>query len=256
MASSTAETRSDGFLGGRLRLEQPRRGYRAGMDAVMLAAACPARPGEAVLELGCGAGTAILCLGRRVGGLALSGLELQPAYAELARRNAAANGIALEVVEGDVAALPAALRGRGFDHVIANPPWFTAGPAASDPGRGTARHAVAPLGVWIAAGLRRLHPGGWLTLILDAANLGAALAPLEGVGGEARVLPVAAREGRAAGRVIVAARKGARGPLRLLAPFILHAKPAHERDSEDLTPAAQAVFRDMLPLSLECRGTG
>ena len=43
---------ANGFLGGRLRLWQPARGYRSGADAVMLAAACPARPGERVLELG------------------------------------------------------------------------------------------------------------------------------------------------------------------------------------------------------------
>ena len=52
----------DAFLGGRLRIWQPRAGYRAGIDPVMLAAAVPARPRQSVLELGCGAGTASLCL--------------------------------------------------------------------------------------------------------------------------------------------------------------------------------------------------
>ena len=59
-------TRDDAFLGGRLVLRQPARGYRAGADAVMLAAACSARAGERVLELGCGAGAALFCLGARV----------------------------------------------------------------------------------------------------------------------------------------------------------------------------------------------
>ena len=127
MTDTGADWREDGFLGGRLRIAQPVRGYRAGADAVMLAAACPARPGESVLELGCGAGVALLCLGARVPGLALTGLELQPAYAALARRNAAANGIAARVAEGDLAHMPALLRGESFDHVIANPPYhFTA----------------------------------------------------------------------------------------------------------------------------------
>ncbi|MEF9604914.1 methyltransferase domain-containing protein, partial [Paracoccus sp. PXZ] len=112
------ELREDGFLGDRLRIAQPARGYRAGADAVMLAAACPARAGESVLELGCGAGVAMLCLGARVPGLRLVGLELQPAYADLARRNAAANAIEAELHEGDLARMPAALRGQSFDHVI------------------------------------------------------------------------------------------------------------------------------------------
>ncbi|WP_288950097.1 methyltransferase domain-containing protein, partial [uncultured Paracoccus sp.] len=146
------ELREDGFLGGRLRIRQPMRGYRAGADAVMLAAACPARAGESVLELGCGAGAAILCLGARVPGLRLAGLELQPAYAELAAQNATANGFALEVHQGDLAQMPTALRSQSFDHVIANPPYFTDGTLAPDAGRSRARHEETPLGLWIAAG--------------------------------------------------------------------------------------------------------
>ena len=108
----------DAFLGGRLHLRQPARGFRAGMDALLLAAAVPARPGEAVLELGCGGGAAILALGTRVQGLVLTGLEIQPAYAALARANASLNGLPLEVIEGDVAAPPPALRARASSTAI------------------------------------------------------------------------------------------------------------------------------------------
>jgi tRNA1Val (adenine37-N6)-methyltransferase len=87
----------DKFLCGRLRLLQPEKGYRAATDAVLLAAACPAVAGQSVLDLGCGAGAASLCLAARVPGLRLTGLEVQPEYADLARRNAARNGIAMEV---------------------------------------------------------------------------------------------------------------------------------------------------------------
>ncbi|MRX49116.1 methyltransferase [Paracoccus sp. S-4012] len=259
MTSSTAEpgaTRCDAFLGGALLLEQPVRGYRAGMDAVLLAAACPARPGERVLELGCGAGAAVLALSRRVAGIEAAGLEVQGKYAALARANAAGNGLSLEVVEGDLAAMPEALRGRSFDHVIANPPFFAAGPSAPDAGRSRARHETTPLAVWADAGLRRLRPGGWLTLILPAGRMGSLLAALEGRGGDARVLPVAPRDGRPAGRVIVAARKGAKAPLTLLPPLVLHAQAAHLTDGEDLTPAAQAVLRRGAALSLAFVQTG
>ncbi|SIP94741.1 tRNA1(Val) A37 N6-methylase TrmN6 [Paracoccus thiocyanatus] len=244
------DLREDGFLGGRLRIVQPARGYRAGADAVMLAAACPARAGQSALELGCGAGVAMLCLGARVPGLRLAGLEVQPAYAELARRNAAANAIAAELHQGDLARMPAALRDRDFDHVIANPPYFLDGPSAPDAGRGLARHEQVPLALWVRAGLRRLRPGGWLTLIQRADRLAAVLAALDGRAGAITILPVAARQGRDAGRVIVAARKGARAPLRLLSPFVMHEKPSHSADAEDLTAAAQAVLREGASLSL------
>ncbi len=243
-----SDLREDGFLGGRLRILQPARGYRAGADAVMLAAACPARTGQRVLELGCGAGTAMLCLGLRVPGLALTGLELQPEYAALARRNAGANGVEADVVQGDLAAMPAGLRGASFDHVIANPPYFIGGTTAPDPGRGRARHEDTPLPLWIDAALRRLHPGGTLTLIQRADRLAVILLALEGRAGSITILPLVARAGREAGRVIVLARKGGRGPLRLLSPFIIHAKTSHSADAEDLTPAAQAVLREAAAL--------
>lgn len=243
------ELREDGFLGGRLRIAQPAQGYRAGADAVMLAAACPAQAGESVLELGCGAGVALLCLGARVPGLRLFGLELQEDYAALARHSAAANGVAAEILQGDLARPPAALRALSFDHVIANPPYFTAGTVAPDAGRGRARHEDTPLETWIAAGLRRLRTGGRLTLIQRAERLGAILSALSPAAGAITILPVAAREGREAGRIILSARKGARAPLRLLSPFVMHANPSHSGDGEDLTEAAQAVLREGAALS-------
>lgn len=238
----------DGFLGGKLRLWQPARGFRAATDAVLLAAACPARAGESVLELGCGAGAATLCLGRRVRGLALAGLELQPGYAVLARANAERNGLELEVHVGDVADPPPTLR-RAFDHVIANPPYFGPGTAAADPGRETALRGGASLGVWVGTAARRLRPFGWLTMVLGADRLGDALVALAAAFGSVAILPLAPRAGREAGRVLIRARKGGRAPLRLLAPLVLHAAPDHPGDREDLTTEAQAVLRDAAAIS-------
>lgn len=218
----------DGFLGGRLQLFQPRRGYRAAIDPVLLAAFAPARPGERVLDLGCGAGTAALCLGVRVPGLDLHGLEVQASYADLARRNAAENGLNMSVHEGDLRDPPAALKALSFDHVLCNPPFHPAAASgAADPGRDRAhREGGAALDDWIAAGLRRLAPGGFLSLIHRAARLGGILSALEGRAG-VTVLPLAAREGRPAARVLVRARKARGGALTLLPPLIVHAGSCH-----------------------------
>lgn len=245
-----AELSCDAFLDGRIRLWQPRRGYRAATDPILLAAFVPARPGQRVLELGLGAGTAALCLAARVPGLALHGLELQPAYAELARRNAAANRLPLVVHEGDLARPPAALRAMAFDHVLANPPFHDRrDPAAADPGRDTAhREAGLGLGDWIAAGLRRLVPGGRLVLVLRTARLGEALAGLAGRAGSVEILPIAAREGAPAQRLLLRARKGRAAPLTLYPPLTFHAGRAHAADGESYTAAAQAVLRGMAEL--------
>ena len=234
----------DKFLCGRLRLLQPVQGYRAATDPVLLAAACPAEPGQSVLDLGCGAGAAALCLGARVPGLTLAGLELQPAYADLARRNAERNGISVEVQEGDLARIPKPLR-RDFDHVIANPPYYPAGGSPSPLAiRARAMQVETPLADWVAAATRRLRPGGWLTLICGADGLPEVLAALAPKLGSAAVLPLAAREGRPALRVILRARKGGRAPFRLLAPLVIHQGPAHDGDRESYTPQANAVLRD------------
>lgn len=252
MAFPDSALTTDGFLSGRLRLRQPRRGYRAATDPVLLAAAVPGRAGETVLELGCGAGAASLCLAARVPDVALTGLELQPDYADLAHRNAAENGYALRVVEGDVADLPAALRAESFDHVMANPPYYpmAAGTAAADPGRETALREATPLAAWIDTGIRRLKPGGWLTVIQLAERLPDLLAGLDARMGSVTVLPLAARAGRPAGRVILRARKGGRAPFCLLAPLVLHAGPDHHADGEDYTPAVRAILRDGAALDI------
>ena len=215
------------------------------IDPVLLAAAVPAQTGETVLDAGLGSGAASLCLLARVPGCAACGIELQPALAELARCNTVLNGMALEVVEGDLLDQPAALRGRQFAHVITNPPYAEAGggPVSPDPQRGRA-HAGADTAAWIDACLKRLEPGGRLTVIHRADRLGTLLAAIEGRAGDVAVLPLWPRAGEAARRVILGARKGSRAPLRLLPGLVLH-----EADGR-FTPAADAVLRDGAPLAL------
>lgn len=234
----------DKFLCGRLRLLQPRKGYRAATDPVLLAAAVPAQGGQSVLDLGCGAGAAALCLATRVPGLLLAGLEVQPAYAALARMNADRNGLAFDVIDGDLSNIPNALR-RGFDHVIANPPYYAAdGTPSPLHSRDTALRVGVPLAEWVQISARRLNPGGWLTMILSADRLPDVMAGFSSQMGSIAVLPLAARQSRAAGRVILQARKGGRTPFRLLAPLILHQGEAHDGDRESYSPLANAVLRD------------
>lgn len=233
----------DKFLCGRLRLLQPIRGYRAATDPVLLAAACPAVTGESVLDLGCGVGAAALCLGHRVAGLDLYGLELQPDYADLARRNADRNSIPLKVHVGDLARMPKDLR-RDFDHVIANPPYYPVGGSPSPvSGRAKAMQVETPLSDWVNVACRRLRPGGWVTMITGADAVPELLSALGSKLGSAVLLPLAAREGRAALRVIFRARKGGKAAFRLLAPFVIHCGSAHDGDRESYTEAANAVLR-------------
>jgi tRNA1Val (adenine37-N6)-methyltransferase len=234
----------DAFLGGKLHLWQPKEGYRAATDPVLLAACIDAKPGQSVLDLGCGAGTASLCLGARVAGLGLTGLEVQPDYADLARRNAARNCVMFEVVDGDLGQIPSTLK-RGFDHVIANPPYYASdGTPSPNAGRDAALRVETPIAGWMNCGARRLSPGGWLTMIMATDCLPEALAACTGKLGSVAVLPLAARAGQPGLRVILQARKGGRRAFRLLAPFVLHSGDGHDTDRDSYTPVAKAILRD------------
>lgn len=241
-----AEVVDHGFLDGRLRILQPVQGYRAATDPVLLAAGAPVKTGQSVLDLGCGVGTASICLGHRVAGLKLSGLELQPQYAELARSNAARNDVGLQIFEGDVRQMPKPLKEQGFDHVITNPPWHDPRDVASPiAGRDLAnRMSALGLGDWIAAAFSRVLPGGWLTLIQRAEWLPQILTAVSLRAGDISVLPLQARQGRDAKRVIVKARKGSRGPFRIAAPLVLHDGSVHVQDGDDFSFDARAILRD------------
>ncbi|WP_428849253.1 tRNA1(Val) (adenine(37)-N6)-methyltransferase [Thetidibacter halocola] len=240
----------DHFLGGRVRLWQPVAGYRAGVDPVLLAAACAARSGQAVLELGCGAGAALCCLGARVGGLRLDGLEIQPDYAALARRNLSENALTGTVFEGDVAVPPAAVRQVSYDHVIANPPYFEAskGLAAQDAGRDTGRAGAVPLADWLGLAARRLKPGGFATVIQRVERLPELMAAFDAVLGSLELMPLIPREGRGPRLILLRGRKDGRAPFRFHPGPIMHPGAAHGFDGEGYTLLFEAIFRDAASL--------
>lgn len=236
-------TSSDSLLNGRVRLLQPAEGYRVAIDPVLLAAAVSPPPGGRVLDLGCGVGAAALCLLARRPDLSLAGLELQPALAELARRNAEANGLAgrFQVVEGDAAGTVAALPWNAFDAVLTNPPFLAAGRGGEGKtvGRTLAnRESSLDLAGWIGQALRWLKPRGSLTLVQRADRLAEVLAALAGRSGAITVCPLWPRQGQPAKRVLVAAVKGSRAPGRLLPGLVLHGP------GKGFTPEAEALLRD------------
>lgn len=242
----------DKFLGGQLNLLQPRDGYRAGVDPVFLAASVAAHPGESVLDLGCGAGAAGLCLATRVAGIRLVGVERQAEYADLCRKNSFDNDIDMDVFEADLSDLPVDVKEDSFDHVIMNPPYYLRerSTTSDDPGREAALFEDTPLATWIDVATRRLKHRGYLTLIQKAERLPEVLKAMDDRLGSVLVKPLLPREGRAAVLVLVQARKGGRGEFRLAAPLILHDGAEHVGDSESYRREVSAILRDGAALPL------
>jgi tRNA1(Val) A37 N6-methylase TrmN6 len=247
-------TSADDFLGGRISILQPRRGHRAGSDAVFLAAAVPARPGERVLDAGAGVGVAGLCLLARVARLAVTGVEIDAELCALANRNAERNGFAdqFKVISADVTAPAKSLRVAGlardsYDQVIANPPFHAEGAvrAAPDAARAAA-HVMGhgQLAVWIRFLTAMAAPKAQLTLIHRPECLGELLSLLRGRFGDVAVFPLFPKPNEPATRIVVQGRKGSRAGLRLLPGLILHASGGA------YTEEAEAVLRGGEPLDL------
>jgi len=216
----------DAILGGLLRLRQPAKGLRTGIDPVFLAAAAPATKGR-VLDLGCGVGTAALCLARRLPAVEVIGLELQLALTGLARENVRLNGLEgrIAIHEGDLLRPPAAIAAGGFDLVLANPPFHAAGSATApaEPGRAQGHmEGESDLAAWMGQILKLAAPKGSLLMIHKPDRLGDLLALLEGRAGEIVVFPLWPALGRPARRIILLARKGSAAPLTLAQGLVLH----------------------------------
>jgi tRNA1(Val) A37 N6-methylase TrmN6 len=244
----------DGFLGGRLRILQPEKGFRAGIDSVFLAASVPCGAGESVFEVGMGTGVAALCLIARQPSIHLTGIEIAGRYAMLAEENARRNGFAanLKVIHADVkdalrkdvASMPAP---GSFTHAMANPPYFEEGSVTASPHILKAQaHAFASedLKLWVKLAHSVVAPRGTMTVIHRAEHLGKLLAAMEGRFGDLRIAPLYPRRESPASRVIVQGVKDSKAPLRILPGLALH------EEGTRFTPEAEAILRDGAPWSL------
>ena len=237
--------RPDAFLGGRLTLRQPSAGHRAGTDAVLLAACVPAGAGGRAVDVGSGVGAAGLSALARAAGLDMACVEIDPALVSLCACNIAENGFPgrARAIEADIlkaaSRRAAGLADGSFDLVITNPPFLDRKTARVSPDAARARAHVAEGGLeaWMKAALALLRPGGLFLMIHRADALADILAGAKGRIGELRLLPVHAKTGQPAVRLLVSGRKGARAPLALQPPLMLHTPDGR------FTPEAEAIHR-------------
>lgn len=254
--TAAGDITDDAFLGGALKLLQPKTGYRAGIDAVLLAAAIPCGSAyERCLDAGGGVGTVGLSVVRRCPNATAVLLEREPKFVELADENVKRNDLAdrVKVFSGDLTQSWSEMAGDGlasdsFDHVFANPPYHMDGKGtpSPDPWKSTA-HSMpeADLDLWGRLLARMAAPGGTGTMIHKADALGLVLSAFAGRFGGLRILPIYPRKGQPASRIIVQGTKGSRAPTVILPGFILHG------DGNAFTPEAEAILRGGGALDIE-----
>jgi tRNA1(Val) A37 N6-methylase TrmN6 len=243
-----ASLTEDGFLGGRIKALQPEKGYRAGIDAVFLAASLPCNPGESLFEAGMGTGVAALCAISRVPSIHVTGMEIASRYALLAEQNAKRNGFDLNVrvihadvkdaLRRDLIHMPAH---GSFNHAFANPPFHEDGKITASPNLLKAQaHSFGPddLELWVKVLYTMVTLRGTVTIINRAEMLAQMLHAMDGRFGDIRVAPLFAREATAASRVIVQGVKGSKAPMQVLPGLVLHSA------QNQFTPEAEAILRN------------
>lgn len=235
------EFTTDDFLGGKVRLRQPVDGYRATSDAVLLAAAVEAAGAARILDVGCGSGAVALCAAARCPNARITGIELQPEMAALARENIRLNELneRINIVEADIRTkkIEGVLTGS-FDWVVSNPPFILEDQPSPDKVRDVAhRESECPLNDWIFNCLRYVKARGRFALINRADRLPEILSLLYGKLGGIRIIPIWTKEGCPAKRVIVIGRKGAKSPAVLETGIVLTDKNGNK------TVCADAIMR-------------
>ena len=266
------ETTDDAFLDGAVQILQPKSGYRAGLDAVLLAAFAQAlcrsagstatefeagkdEPPIKVLDVGSGVGTVGLCLASQVRKLSVVLLERDPALANLARENIKRNNFSksARAVVGEVGCSNDELSAMNLvpnsqDIVAANPPYYPAGSGTPSVSETKARSHMlhkSQLDDWCRFMARMAKPGGWLVMVHKAEALREVLANFAVRAGNLKVLPIHPRKNEPANRIITAGKNGSRGALTLLPGFILH------MCDNDFTPEAEAILRRGQALEIE-----
>lgn len=219
----------DAIGGDELRLLQHRRGYRFTLDAILLAGfalqSIGARPARHLVDLGTGSGVVGLLVTRRGGARRTTLIEVQPALASLARRNAALNDLEAEVIEADLRQ-PILSLAHSADLVVSNPPYVPVadGKPCSDEERNIARREErCTLEELVAATKRLLRPEGLATVVYPVARLPALLAALTAHRlSPARLRFVHPKPHEPAYAFLLEARPNSRRPLRVEPPLVVH----------------------------------
>lgn len=234
---------TEAVFGGRILVEQPRRGYRFSVDALLLAAFFRPEGCRRLVDLGTGCGIIPLILAHRHPRLSITAIEIQPALAEIAAENVRRNGMEgrITVLSGDLRELAPAGALEPFDSAAANPPYRRArsGRINPDTQRALARHEIAlTLPELVRAAAALLRNGGRFFTIYPAERLNEILGCMSTQRLEPkRLQAVHSRRSDPARLILVEGVKGARPGLAIPAPICLYS------DSGEYTELAQGIFR-------------
>ena len=238
------EITKDSFLGGGIEIWQPKKGYRAGIDPILLAASVNVSAGQKVLDLGCGVGTASFAIGYRVKNVELYGIEIQKVFADLADLNSKENGIEFQVECTNIFNLSSNITSKNFDHVIANPPYFDR--KSSVRGMNVSKEKsfgdTRPISEWLKIAAKRAKPKGFVHFIVRSDRLMEIFTNMPNSLGSLVITPVISRKNENAKLTILHAKKNGRAGFIISSPIVLH--PLESDSREKYVPEVEKVLRN------------
>ena len=224
------EYTEDTLFDGRVKCLQHRTGYRFSIDAVLLSNFIQPKPGNRILDLGCGCGVIPLILAYRRQAVRITGLEIQPGLAGLARRNVALNNLLdrIEIISGDIREIGDSIAPESFDWVVSNPPYRKPGSGKVNPKaeQAMARHEqAADLASVSRAAAWALRKRGRAAFIYPASRGAAVITEMKKSGLEPKkILAIFSYPGVDASLLIIEAVKAGGEELTILPPFYVYEK--------------------------------
>ena len=238
------EFTKDSFLGGGIRIWQPKKGYRAGIDPILLAATVNVSAGQKVLDLGCGVGTASFAIGYRVKNVELYGIEIQKVFADLANLNSKENGIELQIECTNISNLSPNITSKNFDHVIANPPYFDRKFSVSGMNFSKEKSFgdTCTISEWLKVAAKRAKPKGFVHFIVRSDRLMEIFTNMPNSLGSLVITPIISRKNQNAKLTILHAKKNGRAGFIISSPIILH--PLKSDSRKKYVPKVDKVLRN------------
>ncbi|MCP5382457.1 MAG: methyltransferase [Kordiimonadaceae bacterium] len=229
-----AKITKDDFLGGRISLCQPEKGYRITSDSVFLAASLNIKAGDKILDIGSGSGGILACLTARLGERAreiiMHGIEIQDDLITLAIKN---SGGTIKYYKGDIFGDVPECEPNSYHHVVSNPPYYEMGKVNASPYKTKAvaqGDGIFDLRVWVERSLRMVRPKGFISIIHRADRLDDIICALSQKAGSIIIYPLYSKAGKDANRVVIRAQKDAKGLLSLKSGLIVHKSDGHYTD--------------------------